>query len=59
MVVQVDLKSLHDDSALVEGEARIGDKPLARVSHAVCTFVPVEMYDEPEEVKARYRALTK
>jgi 3-hydroxyacyl-[acyl-carrier-protein] dehydratase len=59
LVIQVDLKSLHDDAALVEGEARVGDKPVARVSHAVCTFVPVEMYDETEEIKARYRALIK
>lgn len=59
LVIQVDLKSLHDDSALVEGEARVGDRTVARVSHAVCTFVPVEMFHEPQEVKAQYRALIK
>lgn len=59
LVIHVALKSLHDDAALVEGEARVGGKPVARVSHAVCTFVPMEMYDKPEEVKAQYRILVK
>ncbi len=59
MVIQVELKSLHDDSALVEGEARVADKTVARASHGVCSFVPVEMFDEPEELKAQYQALVK
>jgi len=59
LVIEVTLKSLHEDSALVEGEAKIGDKLVASVQHAVCTFAPMEMFDEPDEVKAQYRALTK
>ena len=59
VTIEVTLKSLHEDAALIEGEARVGDRPVASVSHALCTFAPMEMFDDPEEVRARYQALTR
>jgi len=59
LVIEVTLKSLHEDAALVSGFARIGDKLVASVQHAVCTFAPMEMFDDPDEVKAQYQDLIK
>ena len=57
LIIEVNLKSFHEDAALVEGEAKNGGKLVAIVRDAVCTFAPMEMFDDPEEVKAQYQAL--
>ena len=59
LVIEVVLKSLHEDAALMEGKARTGDRAVASVQHAVCTFAPMEIFDDLDEIKAHYRTLTK
>ena len=59
VIIKVHLRSSHDDSALIDGEAKVKDKIITKVHQAICTFAPMEFFDDIDDVKAKYVTLTK
>jgi hypothetical protein len=57
--MEVTLESWNDEGALLNCRATVEDRTIAKGSRCLCTFIDGERLIDPEEMRIRFRELTK